>query len=194
MSAPHPGLVSILGHTPRIGADAFVAPGAYLVGDVTLGPRTSVWFNAVLRADGAPIVVGENSSVQDLSMLHILRDDESPTGKPMGVIVGANVTVGHQCMLHGCIIEDDCLIGMGATVMNGVRIGRGSIVGGGAVVLENTIVPPFSLIAGNPATVRKTYDPSIIERGIRPAITTYQDRRITFLQAMNPRTPDQRKG
>ena len=187
MSAPHPGLLPILGHTPRVGAGAFVAPGAYLIGDVTLAPHTSVWFNAVLRADGAPIVVGENSSVQDLSMLHVMRADESPTGEPMGVLIGANVTVGHQCMLHGCTIEDDCLIGMGATVMNGVRVGRGSIVGGGAVVLENTVVPPFSLIAGNPAIVRKTYDASIIERGIRPAITTYQERRIMFLEAVAKR-------
>lgn len=194
MSAAHPGVMPMLGHAPRIGEGAFVAPGAYLIGDVTLGARTSVWFNAVLRADGAPIVVGENSSVQDLSMLHILRADESPTGEPMGVIVGANVTVGHQCMLHGCTIEDDCLIGMGATVMNGARIGRGSIVGGGAVVLENTIVPPFSLIAGNPATVRKSYDASIIERSIRPAVTTYQDRRIAFLEAMNRRAAGRRDG
>lgn len=178
------GIISIHGHTPKVAASAFVAPGAYLIGDVTLGERTSVWFNAVLRGDGAPIIIGEGSSVQDLSMLHILRADESASGEVVGVTVGRNVTVGHQCMLHGCSVEDDCLIGMNATLMNGVHIGHGSIVGGGSVVLENTVVPPYSLIAGNPATVRKTYDPGIIESAIRPAITTYQDRRLAFLEAL----------
>ena len=102
-------------------------------------------------------------------------------GKPL--VLGDRVTIGHQCVIHGCVIEDDCLIGMGAVVMNGARIGRGSIVGAGAVVLEDTEIPPFSLVVGSPAKVRKTYDESVLKT-INRASTTYMERAQRYAEIL----------
>lgn len=130
-----------------IAADAFIAPTASVIGKVTLGQGASAFYGAVLRGDTAAISVGENSNLQDNVVLH--ADPGFPT------TVGSRVSVGHGAVVHGCTVEDDCLIGMGATVMNGAVIGTGSLIAGGAVVLEGTIIPPRSLVAGVPAKVRR---------------------------------------
>lgn len=133
--------------TPSIPDSAWVAPNATLIGGVSLGERASVFYGAVLRADSDSITIGDDSNLQDNVTVHV------DAGIP--VSVGRRVSVGHAATLHGCTIEDDCLIGMGSTVLNGAAIGSGSLVAAGAVVLEGTIVPPGSLAAGVPAKVRR---------------------------------------
>ncbi|WP_321493916.1 gamma carbonic anhydrase family protein [uncultured Desulfobacter sp.] len=135
---------------PQIHESVFIAPTAQVIGNVNIGRDSSVWFQTVIRGDTAAITIGERTNIQDLSMCHV------DAGVPL--TVGNGVTVGHQCCLHGCTIEDGCLIGMGATVMNHAVIGTGSVVGAGAVVLENTIIPPYSLVTGSPGKVKKTYE------------------------------------
>ena len=159
--------------SPEFSETTFIAPDASLIGRVRIGEYSSVWFNVVLRGDMEHIRIGDETSFQDLSMGH------ADPGFPL--IIGNRVTVGHHCVMHGCEIEDDCLIGMGAILMNGVKIGRGSIVGAGAVVLEGTEVPPFSMIAGSPAKVRKTYEESILEN-IRGMSQIYVKRAIRYLE------------
>jgi len=129
----------------RLDPTAFVAPGAVVVGDVTLARRASVWFNAVVRGDSAPIALGEASNLQDLCVVHV---DE---GQP--ALIGARVTVGHRAVIHGCVIEDECLIGMGSILLSGARIGEGSLIGAGALVRERQVVPPGSLVLGMPGVV-----------------------------------------
>jgi gamma-carbonic anhydrase len=131
---------------PDVAADAYVAPGAVLSGDVRLGEKVSIWFGCVLRGDVVHIRIGAGSNIQDLSVVH-------GTGPNDHAIVGQDVTVGHRAIIHGCTIEDGCLIGMGATVMDGARIGEGSLVGAGALVTPRTVVPPRSLVLGAPAKV-----------------------------------------
>jgi len=140
---------------PLVAETAFVAPCASLIGQVKIGDLSSVWFKSVLRGDVEQINIGEETNFQDLSIGH------ADPGFPL--IIGDRVTIGHRCITHGCEIENDCVIGMGAILMNGVKIGRGSIVGAGALVLEGTEVPPFSMIAGSPAKIIKTYEETIIE-------------------------------
>src|SRR5881275_2177265 len=129
--------------TPRLASSAWVAPSADLIGDVRLGARASVWFGAVIRADNTPIVIGEDSNVQDGSVCH------SDQGFPL--TVGARVTIGHQAILHGCTTADDCLIGMGARILNGAVIEAECIVGAGALVTEGKRFAAGSLIVGSPA-------------------------------------------
>ena len=142
-----PLLVTIEGHSPTVAEGAWVAPNATLIGRVSLAEGSSVFYGTVLRADVDTITIGAGSNLQDNVTVHC--DAGMPT------LVGAGVSVGHAAVLHGCTIEDECLIGMGATVLNGAVIGAGSLVAAGAVVLEGTIVPPGSLVAGVPAKVRR---------------------------------------
>ena len=128
---------------PSIDPTAWVAPSADLIGDVRLGPRARVWFSAVVRADNTPILIGEESNVQDGAVGH------SDPGAPL--TIGARVTVGHQAILHGCTVEDETLIGMGARILNGAVIASQCIVGAGALVTEGKTFPPRSLIVGSPA-------------------------------------------
>jgi carbonic anhydrase/acetyltransferase-like protein (isoleucine patch superfamily) len=130
---------------PRIDDDAFVAPTAVVVGAVTMGPRSSIWYGAVARADADQIDIGEGSNVQDGCTLH------SDEGFPL--LIGKGVTVGHRVVLHGARVDDDVLVGMGSIVMNGAHIGSGSIVAAGAVVTPGTEVPPGSVVGGIPAKV-----------------------------------------
>jgi carbonic anhydrase/acetyltransferase-like protein (isoleucine patch superfamily) len=130
---------------PSLAPGAWAAPSADLIGDVRLGPRASVWFGAVIRADNTPILVGEDSNIQDGAIGH------SDPGFPL--TVGARVTVGHQAILHGCTIADDCLIGMGTRILNGAVIGSECIVGAGALVTEGKSFERGSLIVGAPARV-----------------------------------------
>lgn len=145
--SPDASVLSVSGTSPRIDDDAFVAAGARIIGDVTLGPRASVWYNAVLRADSASITIGANSNLQDNVSVHV--DSTAP------VVLGENVTVGHNAVVHGCTIGDGSLIGMGAVVLSGAVIGAGCLVAGGALVLGGTVVPDGSLVAGVPAKVRR---------------------------------------
>ncbi|MBG6224231.1 carbonic anhydrase/acetyltransferase-like protein (isoleucine patch superfamily) [Arthrobacter sp. CAN_A2] len=140
-------LITFRGRTPVISDSAFTAPTASLIGEVTLGGSASVFYGASVRADTAPISIGEGTNLQDNVVVH------ADPGYP--ATIGDRVSVGHSAVVHGCTIEDDCLIGMSATVMNGAVIGAGSLVAAGAVVLEGTVVPPRSLVAGVPAKVRR---------------------------------------
>lgn len=135
------------GKEPRIDPEAFLAPTSVAVGDVTLGSGSSVWYHAVLRGDGDSITLGSRSNVQDNCTVH------ADPGFP--VLVGDRVSVGHNAVLHGCTVEDDVLIGMGATVLNGARIGAGSLIAAQALVPQGMEVPPGSLVAGVPAKVRR---------------------------------------
>ena len=130
---------------PQLAPDAWTAPSADLIGDVRLGARASIWFGAVVRADNTPIIVGEESNIQDGAIGH------SDPGFPL--TVGARVTVGHQAILHGCTIADDCLVGMGARILNGAVIEPECLVGAGALITEGKSFPRGSLIIGSPARV-----------------------------------------
>ena len=133
---------------PSIADSAYVAAEAVVIGDVHLGQQVSVWPGAVLRGDNEPIVLGDGSNAQEGAVFH------TDPGYPL--TVGKNVTVGHQAMLHGCTIEDNCLIGIQAVVLNGAVIGAESLVGAGALVTENKVFPPRSLILGSPAKAVRT--------------------------------------
>ena len=137
-----------LGKVPVVGAGALVCPGAALVGEVELGKDVSIWFGAILRGDIARVEVGQGSNVQDGSVLHV--GDHSPC------VVGQDTVVGHRVMLHGCRVEDGCLIGMQATVLDDAVIGEGSLVAAAALVTAGTVVPPRSLVRGSPARVVRT--------------------------------------
>ena len=133
-----------------IDPSAFLAAGAVVMGDVHLGRDASVWYNAVIRGDAERIEIGDGSNVQDLAMIH------ADPGVPC--LVGGRVTVGHRAILHGCTVEDDCLVGMGAILLNGVRVGRGSVIGAGALLVEGLDVPPGSLVLGVPGKVVRPVD------------------------------------
>jgi gamma-carbonic anhydrase len=134
---------------PTIDPSAHVDESAQIVGDVTIGPESSVWLNAVVRGDVNHIRLGRQSNLQDGVIVHVNHEPSYPT------VVGDQVTVGHGAILHGCVIEDRCLIGMGAILLNGSRIGSDSIVAAGTLVPERTVIPPRSLVMGTPGRVRR---------------------------------------
>jgi carbonic anhydrase/acetyltransferase-like protein (isoleucine patch superfamily) len=131
---------------PRIGSGVFLAETCAVIGDVVIGDQSSIWYSAVLRGDVMPIRIGARTSVQDGSVIHV-------TSEQFGTTVGDDCTVGHGVILHGCTIEDFCLIGMGSRILDGARVGRGSLVGAGALVTPGTDIPPGSLVLGMPARV-----------------------------------------
>jgi carbonic anhydrase/acetyltransferase-like protein (isoleucine patch superfamily) len=135
------------GRRPRVHRDAFVAPTAALIGDVEVGPGASIWFGVVLRGDESTIVVGAGSNVQDNSVIHCAAD--------LPTIIGENVTVGHQALLEGCVVEDGAVVGMGSIMLQRSRLGAGSMLAAGAVLPEGHQVPPGHLAAGVPAAVKK---------------------------------------
>ena len=143
-------LYAIDGRRPVLGEGAWVAPSADVVGDAALGAEASVWFGAVIRADNTPILVGDRTNIQEGAMCH------SDPGSPL--TIGADVTVGHHAILHGCTVGDRTLIGMGATVLNNAVIAEDCIVGAGALVTEGKSFPPGSLIVGAPARAVRTLD------------------------------------
>ncbi|ROR22994.1 carbonic anhydrase/acetyltransferase-like protein (isoleucine patch superfamily) [Comamonas sp. BIGb0124] len=159
------------GMAPELGEQAWVADSAQVIGDVRLAADSSVWFGAVLRGDSATLTVGEGSNIQDLSVLH------ADHGVPL--TVGRGVTVGHQAMLHGCTIGDNCLIGIQAVVLNHARIGRNCLVGAGSVVTEGKEFPDNSLILGSPARVVRTLDEAAIEK-LRASARHYVDNARRF--------------
>jgi carbonic anhydrase/acetyltransferase-like protein (isoleucine patch superfamily) len=142
---------SYKGISPTIPASCYVDESAQIIGDVVLGENASVWMNTVVRGDVHEIRIGPHSNIQDCSVLHGMKQQ-------YGVYVGEYVTVGHSVVLHGCRVEDRCLIGMGAIILNGAVIGAGSIIGAGTLIPEKTIVEPGSLWVGSPGKFRRKLD------------------------------------
>jgi carbonic anhydrase/acetyltransferase-like protein (isoleucine patch superfamily) len=143
---------------------AWIAPGAVLAGDVTLGENSSVWFGCVLRGDVEPITVGSETNLQDLTVVHVDR------GHPARI--GSRVTVGHRCIVHGCTVSDDVLVGMGAVLLTGCRIGRGALIAAGSVVTEGFEVPEGTIAAGVPVKLRGPVAESLRER-MRQGVANY---------------------
>jgi len=159
-------LYSYKGNKPKIHSSVFIAPTAQIIGDVHIGKKSSVWFQAVIRSDLDRITIGEGTSIQDMCVCH--ADENIP------LKIGNGVTIGHRSVIHGCTIEDHCLIGMGAIVMNKAVVGRGSVVAAGAVILEKFIIPPYSLVTGLPGKVKKTYENrDELEKSIRVMSESY---------------------
>lgn len=157
-------LETYLTQQPEIDPTAYVAPSAVMMGAVKIGARASVWPQCVLRGDIHEIHIGEGSNVQDGSVLHLADE--------FGVYVGKYVTIGHQAMIHACTIEDECLIGMKATILDGAVIGKNSIIGAGALVTKNTRIPPGSMVMGMPAKVIRPLTEEEI-KGLRPWAEKY---------------------
>jgi carbonic anhydrase/acetyltransferase-like protein (isoleucine patch superfamily) len=156
------------GRLPRIHPTAFIDDSAQVIGDVEIGEESSVWMCAVIRGDVHRIRIGRRSNVQDGTVVHVMKDTH-PT------IIGDNVTIGHAAVVHGCTVEDRCLIGMGAIILNGGHIGSGSIVAAGTLVAEGTRIPARSLAMGRPAAVKRTLtDAEVAE------IQHYADRYVAY--------------
>jgi carbonic anhydrase/acetyltransferase-like protein (isoleucine patch superfamily) len=166
------------GLLPTIAPGCYIDPSAQLIGDVHLGPQSSVWCNAVLRGDVDSIRIGSRSNVQDCAVLHGMRDLHP-------VIIGSGVSIGHNATVHGCTLEDDVLIGMGAIVLNGARIGAGSIIGAGALIPEHTQIPPGSLVTGVPGKIRRTLTAADLDM-IRAIANNYLDYTATYLAEPTP--------
>jgi len=156
---------------PLIDPTAYVAPGSQIIGDVVLQALSSVWLNARLRGDNEPIVIGEGSNVQESSVLH------TDMGSPL--TLGRNVTVGHLAMLHGCLIDDESLIGMQAVVLNGAKIGKQCIIGAGALVTGGMVIPDQSLVMGAPAKIIRSLRPEEIAKMAEGA-QGYQARAVRY--------------
>lgn len=144
------------GKVPKVAASAYIDPSAQVIGDITVGERSSIWPNVSARGDVSSITIGDESNVQDNCVLHC--DDGFP------LIIQDRVTVGHLAMLHGCVIEDNALIGIGSIILNGARIGKGSVVAAGALVPEGMQVPPYSMVMGVPGKVKREITPDECER------------------------------
>jgi len=143
---------SYCGRMPQIAASAYVDPAAVVIGDVTIGEHSSVWPCAVIRGDVNWVRIGARTNVQDGSVLHVMKDQYA-------LVVGDSVTIGHGVILHGCTIEWRVLVGMGAVILNGAKIGAGSIIAAGTLVPEGTVVPPGSLFMGSPGKFRRALTP-----------------------------------
>jgi carbonic anhydrase/acetyltransferase-like protein (isoleucine patch superfamily) len=139
-----------------IDPSAFIAQGAVVLGDVTIGKNSGIWYGTIVRGDVERIAIGDETNIQDLSMVH--ADEGLPC------VIGNRVSVGHRVILHGCSVEDECLIGMGSILLNGVRVGKGSVIGAGAVLKEGMIVPPGSVVLGLPARVVREVDDAMRKR------------------------------
>jgi gamma-carbonic anhydrase len=147
------------GHRPVLGRDVFIAPNATLIGDIEIADEASVWFGAVLRGDIGPIRIGPRANIQDLVCIH-LTEGLSRT------VIGADVTVGHGAILHGCVVGERCLIGMGSVLLDNAQIGEASVIAAGSVVTPNTVIPPRSLVRGTPARVIREVNAEEAEMGI----------------------------
>jgi carbonic anhydrase/acetyltransferase-like protein (isoleucine patch superfamily) len=150
-----PLILAVMGHTPQLHPESWVAPNASVIGNVTLAAKASVWYSATVRADFDPVVIGPGSNVQDSATVH------ADPGFP--VTIGTRVTIGHNAIVHGCTVEDGCLIGMGAIIGNGARVGANSLVAPGAVLPQGMVVPPRSFVAGVPAKVRRELTDAEVE-------------------------------
>jgi len=153
---------SFKGMQPQIDPSAFIAETAVIIGDVTIGKESSIWYNVVARGDVNAIRIGDRTNIQDLTMLHVThRKGPDDPGAPL--VIGNDVTVGHSVTLHGCTLEDGCFIGMQAMVMDKAVVGRGALVGARALVTEGTIIPPHTLWVGSPAKYKRDLTPAEIE-------------------------------
>jgi carbonic anhydrase/acetyltransferase-like protein (isoleucine patch superfamily) len=161
-----PVILPVKGIMPAFGNDCYIAPNATIVGDVVMGDHCSIWFNAVLRGDVNVIRMGNKVNVQDGAVIHC-------TYQKAGTIIGNNVSIGHNAIVHGCVIEDNVLIGMGAIVMDNARVGSNSIIAAGAVVLENTEIEAGSIYAGVPAKKVKEISPEMISGEIDRIANNY---------------------
>ena len=159
------------GNTPRIAVSAYVDPGAHLIGSVIVGERSSVWPASVLRGDNEPITIGDDTNIQDGTIIH--------TDMGFPATIGNRVTVGHACVLHGCIIEDDALIGIGAIVLNGAKIRAGAVIAAGALVPEGMEVPADTLVMGAPAKPRRPIREEEKER-FRKGVAIYSSRAAAY--------------
>jgi len=162
MLRPHRGLL------PRVHPTAYIDDSAQVIGDVEIGEESSVWMCVVIRGDVHRIRIGRRSNVQDGTVIHVMKETHPTT-------IGNNVTIGHAAIVHGCTIEDQCLIGMGAILLNGAHVGTGSIVAAGALVVEGMQVPPHSLVMGSPAKVKRTLADSDVSE-----IQMYADRYVQY--------------
>jgi len=151
---------------PTIASSAWVASSADVVGDVTVGEHASIWYGCALRGDIAPIIIGAETNIQDLTTVHV------DIGRP--AIIGARVGIGHRAIIHGCEIEEECLIGMGAIILSHAVIGSGSVIAAGALVTEGMHVPPGSLVVGMPGRVVRQVDPELRERS-RLTVVHYRE-------------------
>jgi len=156
------------GQLPRVHPTAFIDDSAQVIGDVEIGDESSVWMCVVIRGDVNRIRIGRRSNVQDSTVVHVMKDTH-PT------IIGDDVTIGHGAIVHGCTIEDQCLIGMGAIILNGVTVGTGSIVAAGTLLPEGMQVPPRSLVMGSPGKVRRTLSDADLTE-----IQMYADRYVAY--------------
>jgi gamma-carbonic anhydrase len=141
-------LVPFRGHRPALGDGVFVAHNAAVIGEVQVGAHTSIWYSATIRGDVMPIRIGSHTSIQDNAVVHV-------TSGRFGTTIGSRVTVGHGAIIHACVVEDDCLIGMGSIILDGATIGAGSLIGAGSVVTPGTVVPPGSMVIGSPGRVKR---------------------------------------
>ena len=151
-------LIKFQNWTPEIGKNTWIAEGSSVIGRTTIGKDSAIWFGCVVRGDVHYIKIGDRTNIQDLSMIHVTHHKKADMSDGNPTIIGDDVTVGHRVMLHGCTIEDACLIGMSATILDGAVIGKQGIVGAGALVTKNKVFPPRSLILGSPAKVVRTLD------------------------------------
>ncbi|WP_283178030.1 gamma carbonic anhydrase family protein [Gemmobacter sp. 24YEA27] len=165
------------GIAPEIDAEAWVAPSADLIGKLRLGPGSNIWFGAVLRGDNELIDVGAGTNIQENAVLH------TDPGYPL--VIGANCTIGHKAMLHGCEIGEGSLIGMGATVLNGAKIGKGCLIGACALITEGKVIPDYSLVMGSPGKVVRVLDEAAQARLIRSA-EGYQANARRFRAGLKP--------
>jgi carbonic anhydrase/acetyltransferase-like protein (isoleucine patch superfamily) len=165
------------GKRPSVHPDAYIAPTAVLIGDVDIGAGASVWFGAVLRADEAQIKVGAGANVQDNAVIHCAKN--------LPTLIEENASVGHSAQLEGCVVEQDAVVGMGATMLQRSRLGKGSLLAAGAVLGEGSEVPAGHMAAGVPATVRKPLDGS---SGNWVGITAqhYRDRAVAYREKLRP--------
>jgi carbonic anhydrase/acetyltransferase-like protein (isoleucine patch superfamily) len=166
-------IVRLQDWTPQVDPTCYVAPSATVIGQVTLARGASIWFNTVVRGDMAPITIGQDTNVQDLAMVHV--DYNTPT------IIGCRVVVGHRAIIHGATVGDDCIIGMGAILLNRSRVGSNCIVAAGAVVREDFVVPDGSLVVGVPAAIKRPLTPEETER-IRRNARDYAARAQLYLK------------
>jgi carbonic anhydrase/acetyltransferase-like protein (isoleucine patch superfamily) len=163
---------------PTVHPSAFVDISAQVIGDVHVGADSSIWMNVVVRGDVHYIRIGDRSNIQDLACVHVMRERHP-------AIIGNDVTVGHSAVVHGCTVEDRCLIGMGAVLLNGCRIGTGSIVAAGAVVTEGMVIPPGSMVMGVPGKVRRALTPEE-DASIKWYADNYVRYRLDFLTESTP--------
>ena len=165
------------GHRPKVHPDAYIAPTAVLIGDVEVGAGASIWFGAVLRADEAPIQVGEGANIQDNVVIHCAEN--------LPTVVEPNATIGHSALLEGCVVEEGALVGMGATMLQRSRLGQGSMLAAGAVVEEGHHIPPGHLAAGVPARIKKQLDGSS-QRWVGTAAKHYRERATRYRAQLRP--------